>query len=79
MEEKIRTILAEINEDILGFEGDNLLEEEAIDSFDVMQIIAAFEQEFHIEFDSEDIISENFASVNTITQLVMKTLEESGK
>lgn len=78
MEQKIRSILAVINEEILNYDGKNLLEEEVIDSFDVMQIVEELEEAFKVEFDSEDIISENFASVDSIIQMVKKTIGEKG-
>lgn len=76
MEQKIKSILSEINEGILEYKGKNMLEEDVIDSFDVMQIVAELEEAFEIEFDSEDLISENFASVDTIIALVKKTVGE---
>ena len=47
-EKRIINILKSINEDICSFKGNNLLEEKVIDSFEVMEIIAALEDEFNI-------------------------------
>lgn len=77
MEDKIRKILKEIKEEILNYSGKNMLEEGVIDSFDVMEIVAALEEEFEIEIDSDLIISENFATVDTIIEMMKKSMKEA--
>jgi len=76
MEEQILRILGSINEDISSYKGGNLLEDEVIDSFDVMQIVAALEEEFNIEIDADYVIAENFASIQTIINMVRQCSKE---
>lgn len=75
MEEKIRKILNDINEEIIMYEGSDLLEDKVIDSFEVMEIVAALEESFNIELDPDIIISENFANMQSIIEMMKKCLE----
>ena len=75
MEEKIRKILNDINEEIIMYEGSDLLEDKVIDSFEVMEIVAALEESFNIELDPDNIISENFANMQSIIEMMKKCLE----
>ncbi len=74
-EKRIINILKSINEDICSFKGNNLLEEKVIDSFEVMEIIAALEDEFNIEIDPDYVIVENFANIQSIIDMINKCLE----
>jgi len=78
MEEQVLEIIKAINGDALKHSGKSILEDGIIDSFELMEIISNLEETFDIEFDSENIISENFATVDTIINLVKKTLEDKG-
>lgn len=76
MENRIRNILGEVKADILRYSGTQMLEDKIIDSFDVMEIVAALEDEFGIEIDPELISAENFATVKTIIEMVQASLKE---
>lgn len=68
--DKVLLLLQDINEDIPNDITINLLEEGIIDSFDIANIVASLEVEFNIEFDAEDIVPENFCSVEKIINLL---------
>ena len=73
MKERINDILkniSNINEDAL-LDG-NLFENEVLDSFSIVQLISALEEEFHVGIDPEDIIPENFSTVAAICRLIRK-------
>lgn len=74
MREKIIEILRQVNEDILGYKGKNMVEDGIIDSLEIMEIVAAAESEFHIEMEADDIVPENFADIEAIIQLIEKKL-----
>lgn len=76
MNEKFKEILNQVNPEILDSEGLDLMEEGIIDSLQVMQIVAGVEDAFGFDFDPEDILPENFSSVEAIWNLVQKN---SGK
>lgn len=44
-----------------------------LDSFDVVTLVSELEEKFSIAIDGEDIIPENFSSVDRIANLVEKS------
>lgn len=70
MEEKIWQLLREINEDIPQNYEIGLIEEGYIDSFAIVNLVASLEEEFNIELEAEDIIPENFYSIQSIVVMV---------
>lgn len=50
----------------------HLVSDGIIDSLDIMYLIMKLENEFGIEIDPEDVLSENFESVESIAALVDK-------
>ena len=70
MEQKVLEILAEINEDILEYDGDSLIEDGLLDSFQVVDLVGMLEEEFDIEIDAELVIVENFETKETIMNLL---------
>ena len=73
MEEKILEILGEHCEEELDYDGDSMMEDGIIDSFNV---ISDIEDEFDIEIDAKYVIAENFKNKEAIIALVQKLLEE---
>ena len=70
MEEKIWYLLREINEEIPNDVTAELLNGGYIDSFAIVNIVAALEEEFEIELEAEDIIPENFNTISDIANAV---------
>ena len=54
----------------------NLIDEEVLDSFDIVSIVAAINEEFDIQITSKDIVPENFNSIEEMYALVEKLEEE---
>ena len=54
----------------------NLIDEEILDSFDIVTIVSAVDEEFDIQITARDIVPENFNSVEAIYNLVKKLEEE---
>ena len=55
---------------------ENLIEEEILDSFDIVTLVAKLNDEFDIEISPADLIPENFNSAGKIYELVTKLEEE---
>lgn len=72
MKEKIIAILNEINEEIVEYTGDNMLEDEIITSLDMIEIVSALEDEFEISITAKHINKDEFATVDSICELVEK-------
>ena len=73
MQEKIAALLKDINDkdDVRDFNM-NLFENDMLDSLGIAQLVAALEETFQIEIDPEDILPENFSTINEISALVEK-------
>lgn len=74
MEERIKAILQNVNSDIITYNGNSMLEEGIIDSFDVIDIMSLLEEEFDLEIDAEYAVAENFANADAIIAMMKKIL-----
>lgn len=73
MKEKIVAILNELRPEFdFSEEGVNFIEEGMLDSFDVVNLVDELDSTFGISIDGVDILPENFASVEAITNLLIK-------
>lgn len=75
-EERILKVLEGINEKILTYSGENMMEDGTLDSFELIEIVSQLEEEFDIEIDAEYAVVENFANKETIISLMKKLLKE---
>ena len=73
MEEKIIAILSELHPEFDFTQDVNFIEEGMLDSFDVVTIVTELEEKFDISIDGEDILPENFSSVESMMNLVAKS------
>ena len=55
---------------------ENLIEEEILDSFDIVTLVARLNEEFDIEITPADLVPENFNSAQKIYELVTRLEEE---
>ena len=74
MEEKILSIIEDINPEVLTYSGDTMMEDGTIDSFEVIDIVTALEEEFGIEIDASYVVAENFANKDTIIKMMKEIL-----
>lgn len=73
MQEKIADLLRDINgKDRISDFNMDLFENDMLDSLGIAQLVAALEENFNIEIDPEDILPENFSTINEISALVRK-------
>ena len=70
MKEKVLKVLQSVNESIT--DGANLINEGIVDSFEVVNIVMELEEAFDIEIDAEDVVTENFETVDAIVAMVEK-------
>lgn len=75
LKERVNKILARVKGDSKDYlESTSLVSGGILDSIEIMDLILELESEFAISIDSEDILLKNFESVNSIADLVEKSL-----
>ena len=74
MEEKILSILEEVNEDILTDDGKNMIADGIIDSFEIVEIISNIKEEFDIEIGAENVVAANFANKDSTAEMVKRIM-----
>ena len=67
--EKLEEILRELRPDI-GLEGKAFVDDGVLDSFDIVTLVGEIVDAFGVEIAVEDIIPENFNSVDAIMELI---------
>ncbi len=73
MKEQIISILTELRPEFdFTQEGVNFIEEGMLDSFDMVNLVNDLDSTFGISIDGVDILPENFATVESIEQLLKK-------
>lgn len=72
MKNRIIEILSEIRPEV-DFNVDvNFFESGILDSFDVVTLVTALDEEYKISIDGLDVLPDNFSTVNTIVVLLSK-------
>ncbi len=67
--EEIKRILKEIRPDV-DLECTSLVDDGVLDSFDIVTLVSELISEFDVEINVEDIVPENFNSVEAMYDLV---------
>ena len=74
--EDLLDLLKKIKPEV-NFEGnEHLIDDEELDSFDIVSIVAAINDEYDIQIGAGDIIPENFNSVEAMYKLIQKLKDE---
>ena len=76
MNEKILDILKSMDDSIDYLSETKLIDDKIIDSLTLTALISELESEFNIEIDMDDIIPENFNSIDAIADLVTRLQDE---
>jgi acyl carrier protein len=72
MKDKIIQILTDIRSEFDFNQNVNFIEYGLLDSFDIVTLVTALDEEYNISIEGKDIIPENFSSVNAILNLLSK-------
>jgi D-alanine--poly(phosphoribitol) ligase subunit 2 len=75
MEEKILKILADMNEEIVSYDGDNLFNAGILDSLQAVDLVVELEDAFDIEIDAKYVVEANFKTKDAIINLVKMIVE----
>lgn len=74
--EELLELLKSIKPDVDFEKEESLIEDELLDSFDIVSIVAAINDEFDIQIGAGDIVPENFNSARAMYKLIEKLEEE---
>ena len=70
--EKVLEILQEIRPDVDFINEKKLIDDDVLDSFDIISIVGELNDVFDIEIDVEDLEPDNFNSVEAMYELINK-------
>lgn len=70
-------ILQEISEDFDPSEEVNLIEDGILDSFDIVSFIIEINAELGVKIEVEDVVPENFESVDSVVKLIERLKNEA--
>ena len=74
--DKLKKIMEEIRPD-LDFEKETaLIDDGLLDSFDIISIVSEVNNEFCIEINVDDLLPENFNSMEALYELITKLMNE---
>ncbi len=72
MEEKVLEILGNTSEELLTYSGDNMVDDDVIDSFELISLITELEEAFNIEIDADYVTEEYFGNKDCVIALIRK-------
>lgn len=70
--EKIISILSEIRPEFDFTQSSDFIDDGYLDSFDIVVLVSALEENYSVLIDALDILPENFCSVEAIAEVVKK-------
>lgn len=74
--ERLLELLKEIKPEV-EFEGnEHLIDNEELDSLSIVEVVSAIDDEFDVQIGVNDIVPENFNSVEAMWDLIQRLLEE---
>ena len=76
MRETIIEILKDIRSDIDFENATALIDEGQLESLDIVAIVGEFNEEFDVEISVEDLVPENFNTVDAMVELISKAQED---
>ena len=74
--ETILDILQELHEDVEFEKEEALVDDKVLDSFDLVTLVAELGEEFDVEITAKDFVTENFNSVERLTNMVVRLMDE---
>ena len=72
MRETVLEILTDIRSDVDFENSTKLIDDDILESLDIVAIVGEFNEEFDIEISVEDLTPENFNSVDAMVELITK-------
>ena len=76
MLDDVIAMLEDIQEDVDYEECDTLVDDGVLDSFDILAIVSAADEEFDVTIPAKDIVPENFNSAEALCDLLNRLANE---
>lgn len=76
VKESILDILQELHEDVDFENEEQLVDDKILDSFDLVTLVAELGEEFDVEITAKDFVTENFNSVERLTNMVIRLMDK---
>jgi len=77
--QKIMKLINQIIDNSISSTSIDIFEEELIDSFAIVEIVTSLEKLFNIKIPFEEMIIQNFRSIDTIDSLIYKIQKDNEK
>lgn len=74
--DKVLETICEVNDKIMENQEHDLLLNNIIDSFDIVEMMVELEDAFDIEMAAEDVVPDNFRTVDSIADLIERIIKE---
>ena len=74
--EDLYEVLEKIKPGVDFRNNNSLIDDEILDSFDIVTLVAALDDEFDVQITAKDILPENFNSADAIYELIKRLEEE---
>lgn len=74
--DKILEILEEVRPDVDFRNEKRLIDDDILDSFDIITIVSEFNEEFDIDIDVEDLEPDNFNTIEAMEELITRLQDE---
>ena len=75
MRDTVLEILQDIRSDIDIENETSLIDDDLLESLDIVAIVGEFNEEFDVEISVEDLLPENFNSVDAMVELITRAQE----
>lgn len=75
MKERVMEILKDIRSDVDFENCTALIDDDILESLDIVSIVSEFNDEFDVEISVEDLLPENFNSVDAMVELIRNAQE----
>lgn len=72
----VLNILKELHEDIDFEAEERMVDDKILDSFDLVTLVTELGDEFDIEITAKDFVAENFNSVDALSEMIERLMEE---
>lgn len=74
--EGILGILEELHADVDFGTQERLVDDKILDSFDLVTLVTELGEEFDVEITAKDFVAENFNSVQRLTEMILRLMDE---